>query len=969
MEYQKFDEEYSKLNKSQKDAVDSIDGPVMVIAGPGTGKTTILTLRIANILKQTDTPSSGILALTFTEAGVKAMRDKLKSIIGERAYDIPIHTFHGFASSIINEFPEHFIHLRGSKQITEIESEDLLREILKNSKYKILRPLGDPDFYINKIIGAISDSKQEAWTPDMIIEFAKSEIININEDENNLSTRGKTKGQLKGEALKRIERCEKTIVFGEIYREYESRKKTDKKIDFDDLIFELLLALRNDELLLQIIQEKYLYILVDEHQDTNDAQNLIVKTIADFFENPNLFVVGDEKQAIYRFQGASVDNFLSFQKTWSQMKIISLVVNYRSHQGILDSTFNMIEKNYLDNEHKNLRIKLEAHNKNGVQPIDIIKSKDINSEDNFIVEKLKDLIKEDKSSIAIIVRKNAQVGRIFSLLQKNGIESSAERGANIFTHYVGEIFFSLLEFLYNPSNSASLAETIAGGLWNLDFKNRTEAIKQLRSGNVEFIEKNIKGVKDLLNNIDLSGVINYIILAGNVSGLTKIASSNPLSMEVWRGIITLSEEIARSKEIDNPRTLIKELLSYKKTAERRSIKINTGQTNSRIVIMTAHSSKGLEFDYVFTPYATEESWITKNHGSYFVLPKEKEDVDDIRDERRLYYVALTRAKKHIFVSTHTENSAGKPTTILRFLDDLPKDLIKETEIEKTEKIETEKSIKDIDIEKNTERNEYAKRILLEKGLSVTALNHFMKCPKEFYYKSVLKVPEAPSPSSEKGNAMHEALSEVWKNKLTNSEEISDTIQRTVKNYIKKSLLPLYEKEQIEEELIKDSIKVAGSLENHFNTQGDIKTESWVESFITHKFNNEGIEIKIHGKLDVIINTQDKIHVYDYKTREAMSEKSIRGETESSDGGYFRQLVFYKILLDKLNKIEKKKIEPSLVFIKPNKKGECSIISLDITKGDEERVIDDIKRLIDVVWSGKLLEENCDDPECRFCKMY
>lgn len=964
-----FEELYKKLNAKQKEAVDSIEGPVMVIAGPGTGKTTILTLRIANILLKTDTPPSGILALTFTEAGVKAMRNKLKFIIGERAYDVPIHTFHGFASSIINEFPEHFIHLRGSKQITEIESEDLLREILKNSKYKILRPLGDPDFYINKIIGAISDSKQEAWTPDMIIEFAKSEILKINEDENNLSTRGKTKGMLKGEALKRIERCEKTIVFGEIYREYESRKKAYKKIDFDDLIFELLLALRTDKLLLQIIQEKYLYILVDEHQDTNDAQNLIIKTIADFFDNPNLFIVGDEKQAIYRFQGASVDNFLSFQKTWSQMRIIFLTLNYRSHQGILDSTFNIIEKNYNDNEHKNLRVRLEAKNKSGIMPIDIIKCKDINSEDNFIVERLKDLTKEEKNTIAIIVRKNSQVGRIFSLLQKNNIESSAERGANIFTHYIGEMFFSLLEFLYNPSNTESLADTIAGGLWNLDFKKRIEAIKQIRSGNTNFIENYIEELNDLLKNIDTSGVIHYITLAGNVSGLTKIAINSPLSMEVWRGIITLSEEIAKSKEIENPRTLIKELLTYKITAERRLIKINTGQINSKVMIMTAHSSKGLEFDYVFTPYATEESWITKNHGSYFVLPKEKEDVDDIRDERRLYYVALTRAKKHIFVSTHSENSAGKPTTALRFLDDLPKDLVKETEIERVEKIEIVENVKDINAEKNTEINEFAKRILLENGLSVTALNHFIKCPKEFYYKSILKVPEAPNPSSEKGNAMHEALSEVWKNKKTNIDDISSTIKRTVKNYIKKSLLPRFEKEQIEEELVRDSIKIAKSLQDHFNTKGDIKTENWVENFITHKFNNEDIEIKIHGKLDTTINTKNKILVFDYKTREVMSEKSIRGETGSGDGGYFRQLVFYKILLEKLNKIEKKNIELSLVFVKPNKKGDCRIVSLDVTKNDEDRVINEIKKLIEVVWSGKLLEKNCNDAECKFCKIY
>ena len=151
-----FKKEYAKLNSKQKEAVDTIEGPVMGIEGPGTGKTTILTLRIANILRLTDTPASGILALTFTEAGVKTMRKKLREIIGDSALDVPIHTFHGFASSVITEFQDHFPHLSRSKQITDIEAESLVREIIKEKKFNKLRPIGDPDFYIAKIIGAIS---------------------------------------------------------------------------------------------------------------------------------------------------------------------------------------------------------------------------------------------------------------------------------------------------------------------------------------------------------------------------------------------------------------------------------------------------------------------------------------------------------------------------------------------------------------------------------------------------------------------------------------------------------------------------------------------------------------------------------------------------------------------------------------------------------------------------------------------
>ncbi|MDP3962253.1 MAG: UvrD-helicase domain-containing protein, partial [bacterium] len=299
-----FDGLYKHLNKAQKQAVDAIDGPVMVIAGPGTGKTHILSLRIANILKQTDTPANGILAITYTEVGVKAIRAKLKTIIGDRAHDVRIHTFHGFASSVIAEYPDHFLHISDMKQMTDIEQESLIRNIISHPQFSILRPAGKPEAYVSGIIRGIDDAKREALTPDMVRQYAKDEADRIKNDEESISSRGATKGQLKAEARDIIEKCEKTIVFADVYGEYEKRKREDKKMDFNDLIIELLMALRHDELLLRLLQEKYLYIHVDEHQDTNDAQNFIVSLIAEFFETPNIFIVGDEKQAIYRFQGA-----------------------------------------------------------------------------------------------------------------------------------------------------------------------------------------------------------------------------------------------------------------------------------------------------------------------------------------------------------------------------------------------------------------------------------------------------------------------------------------------------------------------------------------------------------------------------------------------------------------------------------------------------------------------------------------
>ena len=966
----KFKEEYAKLNPKQKEVVDAIEGPVMVVAGPGTGKTTILTLRIANILLKTDTPPSGILALTFTEAGAKAMRVKLRKIIGNRALEVPIHTFHGFAASVIAEFQDHFAHLSKSKQITDIETEQLLRNILNEKKFNKLRPIGDPDFYIAKIIGAISDAKQEAWTPEILKSFAQDEIERIKNSPDSISTRGKSKGGLKAEALTHIKKAERTILFADVYENYEKKKTEERKIDFDDLIFELLQALRKDELLLQSLQEKFLYILLDEHQDTNDAQNLIVKTIADFFETPNLFVVGDEKQAIYRFQGASIENFLNFQKTWDQMKIISLVDNYRSHQYILDTSFKMIEQNYKEGEHFDLRTKLKSGTKEVANPLDLVIAPNLETEEAYLVKNLQKILKESKdSSIAIIVRKNSEVAKIFSILEANDIPAKAERGANIFSHPVGALYFSLLDFFRDPGNIEALAQTLVSGLWDLDFAKQTRLIKLIKSGKMAEIEKEIPILFKIQKKLTDTAPLEFLYLVADLSGFTHMVICSPIGTEVWRGIISLAEDLTKTEKIEDPKILIEALLAYKKSAERRTIKINTGQALSQITIMTAHSSKGLEFDYVFLPYAVEESWIKKNHNSYFVLPKEKKMDDNIRDERRLFYVGLTRAKKHVSISFHNEDNLGKVMTPLRFIDELDQNFIKKIKLEKTNKVNIKRNLTKIEAKQNQEKIEYAKQVLLEKGLSVTALNHFMDCPNKFFYKSILKIPEAPNANSEKGNAMHEAMSNIWQSKNKKIKQIEKIIIDTVNEYFRYSLLPLLEKETVLEELVADAPIVALALVEHFKEAGKVSTESWVENYFSYQSsikNSEKIEIKLHGKLDVIREQENKIFIYDYKTRKSLSLNAIKGETANGDDNYFRQLIFYKILLEESSKFKNKFIEPALIFIKPDSNGRCPIVSLPIENTDTERVKNEITNLIKNVWSGDFLTNICDDKDCQYC---
>ena len=1015
-----FQSAYARLNSAQKEAVDAIDGPVMVIAGPGTGKTTILTLRIANILKQTDTPAHGILAITYTDAGVKAMRQKLRDIIGNRAHEVAIHTFHSFAAAMIAEYQDHFLHLEGLRHMNDVEQESLVRAIIAGPTFMDIRPTGKPDAYIPAIMGSIDAAKREALTPDMVRQHAAREIQRIKSDEDSISTRGASKGKLKAEAEDRIEKCQKTILFADVYEEYEKRKRENKRMDFNDLIIELLVALRGDLLLLRLIQERFLYLMVDEHQDTNDAQNFIIALIAEFFETPNIFIVGDEKQAIYRFQGASVENFLLLQKHWPAMKVISLDTNYRSHQAILDAGFSMIENNYEGDEHKELRIELKAWNKEqgtgkkaGTEgkkprPLDIVIGENTAAMEAYLVRELKAIIGEGvgtgskgekvgtsgtSPTIAIITRRNRDLERVLRLLESNSIPVSSERSVDIFHHPVGAAFFDLIDYLGDPSKADALARTLAAGLWGLSFEDSAMLIKALRSGQVADLDKKIPALLHLQRIALNDGAVGFLIRAAEESGFTGLVASDPAYIHVWRGIMALAESLVREGDIESPAELIRAMLAYRLSAESKTVKVSVGAPDLPIQAMTAHGSKGLEFDYVFMPYATEEAWVGRARGSSFILPQKKTGDDPehaIRDTRRLFYVALTRAKKHAVILSTREESDGRSLTPLRFISELDPKSVAEITLPRAEaglprlvpiiasaESDALASVNDRSMADvcSSKMISLAKDVLLDTGLSVTALNHFLKCPNEFLYVSILRLPQAPSPAAEKGTAMHEAISRIWQSedrlKPGAAARIQEILTETVAEFLDGSFLPMNEKEAVKRELSEDAPAVARALEPHFMAKGTVFTERWAKTAFEGMYKGTSGEVKqitlpIHGKLDAIVEATGEVGVFDYKTRRAMSVNSIKGLTTDGSGDYFRQLVFYKLLLQDDPRFRTRRISPALVFVKPDDKGRCPIISLPIEPADIEAVKKNIQSVIESVWSGAIASARCDDPDCEWC---
>ncbi|PID51643.1 MAG: hypothetical protein CR954_00750, partial [Candidatus Moraniibacteriota bacterium] len=337
-----YEEQYNTLNAQQKRAVENIEGPVTVIAGPGTGKTQVLTLRIAHILQHAGAGigPENILALTFTSAGVVAMRTRLAQFIGtEEAYRTNIFTFHSFCENHIQQYPEYFPQIAYARVATDVEQIHILEDILDKNEYEHLTTFGSRFHYVKEILHAIDCLKREGLSPDDFTKKIDLQEQAIMADENSYykrKTKNHNKGDFKDSARKPVDKNRDLCA---VFAAYQEALYEKNLYDFSDMIMQFVVVAERDEEFASILREQYQYILVDEHQDTNEGQNRVIAVLTDAEHlggRPNIFTVGDDKQAIYRFQGASIKNFLHFRDHFDDVTEIHLEDNYRSAQGILD---------------------------------------------------------------------------------------------------------------------------------------------------------------------------------------------------------------------------------------------------------------------------------------------------------------------------------------------------------------------------------------------------------------------------------------------------------------------------------------------------------------------------------------------------------------------------------------------------------------------------------------------------------
>lgn len=590
------------LNDRQKEAVVNTDGPMLILAGAGSGKTKVLTTKVAYLIEEKNIDPNNILAITFTNKAAKEMKERIFKLEGNSAFYIQISTFHSFGLKILKENCEL---LGYEKNFTILDSDDSL-SIIK----KIMKELNiDANKYNPKAIkNVISNNKNEIIDPEKYSLYVNTDFDEI--------------------AL-------------EVYRKYEKSLKINNAVDFDDLLILPLKLFNNNPGVLQKYQEKYKYVFIDEYQDTNEPQYILSKMISAKYKN--ITVVGDADQAIFTWRGANYKNILNFEKDYKDAKVVLLEENYRSTKTILNAANNVIKNNKVRKE-KNLWTQNEEGSK-----ITYYKAFDEKDESNYVVNEIKKLIEKgvNPKDICVLYRANAQSRTVEEAFLTSNISYNIVGSYAFYNRKEIKDLIAYLKLIYNNKDDVSLLRVInypKRGIGNKAIENLAIKSNVLDKSLYEVIDsgkeldfKNmIEEIKKEESHLTLTELIDMVL---DKSGMKK-SLEDEKSIEADIRLENLEEfkSIAKAMEINEGIVSLEELLD--KLALVSDVSEQKNDNEDKVTLMTMHAVKGLEYDYVFIVGVEE---------GLFPHSNSLESNDELEEERRLCYVAITRAKKKLYL--------------------------------------------------------------------------------------------------------------------------------------------------------------------------------------------------------------------------------------------------------------------------------------------------------------------------------
>jgi DNA helicase-2/ATP-dependent DNA helicase PcrA len=1018
---QKFDEEYQKLNAEQRRAVDTIEGPVMVIAGPGTGKTQILAARIGKILLETDTLPENILCLTYTDAGTIAMRKRLQQFIGADAYKVNIYTFHAFCNDVIQDNLNLF-EKTSLDAVSELESIEIFKQLIdafpKNHPLKRYR--GDVYFEINNLRNLFSSMKREGWTPGFINQKIDEYIAGMPDRDEYIAKRAVKdfkKGDVRTDKIEEEkEKMDKLRAAVNEFGNFQALMRKRNRYDFDDMINWVITMFEENKTILAGYQEKFQYLLVDEYQDSSGTQNKLVEQLISYWDKPNVFVVGDDDQSIYRFQGANVENMLKFANRYAKdLVTVVLTNNYRSTQPILDISKTLINRNdeRLVKQIEGLSKELLSSNAriNGSTDNPVLHEYNTTKDEMAdITNRAADLInqKVEPGRIAIIYKENKYGEELATYFRLKNIPVYSKRSMDVLLHpftnkivkllrylnaehdtpYGGdEMFFEILHFDFYKIPPIEIAKlTVETN--TLKYKGEQTSIRKLLSDKANKPAQNLfntgiqEGLKNFsfmieklisdVSNITLQELFEHIIQNAGVLNYIMQSDDKITLMQLLTALFDfIKDETGR-----DPLLNLEQLISIFDLMEKEGIALPVNKvagTDKGVNLLTTHGSKGLEFEYVFLAGVNASFWEKKRKpgGGYkfpdtmFISQPASTDEEELR---RLFYVALTRAEKHLYISYAKFRNDGKGLEPSMFIaeileeHDLPVEKIVLTEAQQMEFELLHFTAQAPEIEQAEE--DFITRLLDKFVMNVTALSAYLNCPLGFYYKTLIRIPSGKSESLEFGSAIHHALEKLFRKMQDGGKEIFPSKEEMVADfnwYMNKH------RENFTKEAFDRRIEYGDEvLRNYY----DKYINSW-NKVVAVERNIRGItynNVPLKGKLDKLEFNGKEVNVVDYKSGNidnAIPKLKAPNDKDPNGGDYWRQAVFYKILVDNYEQKDWKVISTEFDFIEPDKKGEYRKEKIVISPQDMETV----KQQITEVWNkiqNRDFYTGCGKEDCHWC---
>jgi DNA helicase-2/ATP-dependent DNA helicase PcrA len=1018
---------YNKLNKEQQDAVDTIYGPVMVIAGPGTGKTEVLSMRIANLLRsEAQVQPAEILCLTYTDEATNSMRRRLLQIIGPSAHKINIYTFHGFCNTVIQQNPEYFSQ-RALQPITDLERTEVLYEMVEElPRGHTLRKLsGNIYFDVSRLNRLFDLMKREYLDADMISRAIDIYIEDLPSREKFIYKRngkGFQKGDLKqAEYDDEVKRMTATKAAAALFDVYEAKMKALGRYDFNDMILWVLRAFQAEPGLLQNYQERFQFILVDEFQDTNGAQSQLLTVLTQFWEDPNLFVVGDDDQSIYEFQGARIKNIIEFYEQHKPtVKVIVLPQNYRSSQAILDKATASINNNQerliLQLNELNLNKNIVAANDRFADGADTIIPEisvypNLLQEEAAIVSRIEALKNQGVGlhEVAVLYAQHKQAANLMELMERKDIPYTVKKPVNILEEPLIRQLLNVMQYLQAERQKAFSAEGLLFemmhapyyGISPTDIAMLSLYMQQKGLDKSHKYWRLILANGLLLESLNLPTATAMIRFGNSVENWLAQPSGLPLPLLIEK-IVYESGMVAHLlkgadriwdmqvlqtfffflKDLHDrqPKLTLADLLAMIDRMSDEGISIalqKVVQNDNGVRFYTAHGAKGNEFEHVFLIGCTKNFWEEKKGGgNEYKLPDTITLTDDDNSKtyktevaRRLFYVALTRAKKHLYISYALQDNAGKELANSVFIDEIsqPEERRKTTVSADLMMDHLAWAMTPV----SAPRIELANRAWIEKALqnpqfalSYTNLSKFLRCPLTYYYECILKVPFLRGAALGFGIAIHNALERFFKDmkaaggQFPPKEDLIKHFEMAL-FFESDSFTPLeYERRKEQGQTVLDVYYDR----NINNWSRDIEIEYKVPRTLL-----DGVPVT--GKIDKLEFDGTNCTVVDYKTGNPDNvgpHVAPPNDKQPMGGDYWRQMVFYKLLIEGQAEKNWKVLVGKFDYVEPSRKsGEYIQKIIPIFEQDEAIVRGQLKDAYGRIMNHDF-DTGCGKEDCHWC---